>query len=265
MVYQGNAKRGFWDKERNFGELRMLVTSELAEALEAHRKNRTCKAIMPVGDFKEWFEANFKDTVEDEIADAVIRLFDLCGGLGTEKRTKHNTEMKTTIRKELEALPYPYNKLALANEKYRLIYNWDEEREKDGCEVHDGFEWYKTLQGYDFWGNVDNWYRAKHDGHDLPPLPYVKTQWILDIGEPIPQPKPEIQQVTGHKEAVNHPSHYGGKDNPYEAIKVIEAWDLNFHLGNAIKYIARAGKKGDKKEDLKKALWYIQRELDKLA
>ena len=44
-------------------------------------------------------------------------------------------------------------------------------------------------------------------------------------------------------EQVNHPNHYGGGENPYEAIKVIEAWDLNFRLGNAVKYIARAGKK----------------------
>jgi hypothetical protein len=46
-------------------------------------------------------------------------------------------------------------------------------------------------------------------------------------------------------DAVNHPSHYGGADNPYEAIKVIEAWSLGFCLGNAIKYISRAGKKAD--------------------
>jgi hypothetical protein len=60
---------------------------------------------------------------------------------------------------------------------------------------------------------------------------------------------------------VEHPKHYGGKDNPYEAIKVIEAWELGFHLGNAVKYIARAGKKGSKREDLEKAVWYISREL----
>ena len=66
------------------------------------------------------------------------------------------------------------------------------------------------------------------------------------------------------KDSVNHPSHYGGKDNPYEAIKVIRAWDLGFSLGNAIKYIARAGKKDPDKriEDLRKALWYIQEEID---
>ncbi len=62
-------------------------------------------------------------------------------------------------------------------------------------------------------------------------------------------------------EAVNNPEHYGGKENTYEAIKVIEAWDLNFHLGNVVKYISRAGKK-DKtklKEDLEKAKWYLDR------
>lgn len=63
---------------------------------------------------------------------------------------------------------------------------------------------------------------------------------------------------------VNHPVHYGGEDNMYEAIKVIEAWELDFHLGNTIKYISRAGKKGSDKElqDLKKALWYLQRKID---
>lgn len=64
-------------------------------------------------------------------------------------------------------------------------------------------------------------------------------------------------------EQVNHPNHYGGQGNPYEAIKVIEAWELNFHLGNAVKYIARAGKKGGAKQDLQKAVWYLQREIDR--
>ena len=61
-------------------------------------------------------------------------------------------------------------------------------------------------------------------------------------------------------EKVNHPDHYGGEDNTYEAIKVIEAWDLNFHLGNVVKYISRAGKKSENSiEDLKKAEWYLSR------
>lgn len=62
-------------------------------------------------------------------------------------------------------------------------------------------------------------------------------------------------------ETVNHPAHYGGADNPYEAIKVIDAWGLGFCLGNTIKYIARAGKKGDALEDLKKARWYLDYEI----
>ena len=65
-------------------------------------------------------------------------------------------------------------------------------------------------------------------------------------------------------EMVNHPNHYGGEDNPYEAIKVIEAWGLGFNLGNAVKYISRADKKGKRLEDLKKTSWYINREIKKL-
>lgn len=66
------------------------------------------------------------------------------------------------------------------------------------------------------------------------------------------------------REMVNHPTHYGGKDNPYEAIKVIEAWNLGFCLGNTVKYIARAGKKDATIQELEKALWYLQREIQKL-
>jgi hypothetical protein len=68
------------------------------------------------------------------------------------------------------------------------------------------------------------------------------------------------------REQVNHPNHYGGKDNPYEAIKVIEAWGLDFCLGNAVKYIARAGKKDTAKEveDLQKAAWYLARRIEQI-
>jgi hypothetical protein len=60
---------------------------------------------------------------------------------------------------------------------------------------------------------------------------------------------------------VIHPTHYGGKDNPYEAIKVIEAWDVGFNLGNTLKYISRAGKKDNIIQDLEKALFYLDREI----
>ena len=69
-----------------------------------------------------------------------------------------------------------------------------------------------------------------------------------------------------NKEMVNHPSHYGGVDNAYEAIKIIEALELDFHTGNALKYLVRAGKKDPAKEleDLKKAAWYIYRKIKNL-
>jgi hypothetical protein len=66
-------------------------------------------------------------------------------------------------------------------------------------------------------------------------------------------------------ESVFHPKHYGGEESTYEAIKVIEAWDLGFNLGNVVKYISRLGKKDANKkiEDLEKALWYLQREIER--
>lgn len=68
------------------------------------------------------------------------------------------------------------------------------------------------------------------------------------------------------KEMIDHPQHYGGENNPYEAIKVIDAWNLGFALGNTVKYISRAGKKDTDKEiqDLKKALWYLEHHIKNL-
>jgi Protein of unknwon function (DUF3310) len=73
--------------------------------------------------------------------------------------------------------------------------------------------------------------------------------------------KPARLEHWQRAEIIDHPAHYGGADNPYEAIKVIEAWGLGFCLGNAVKYIARAEKKGDTLNDLKKARWYLDREI----
>jgi hypothetical protein len=70
-------------------------------------------------------------------------------------------------------------------------------------------------------------------------------------------------------ERINNPAHYGGADNPYEVIKVIDAWQCNFNTGNALKYMARAGHKPaagmtlEQKmiEDYGKALWYLEHQL----
>lgn len=66
-------------------------------------------------------------------------------------------------------------------------------------------------------------------------------------------------------DTIDHPAHYGG-DYAFEPIKVIDAWGLNFSLGNVVKYVARCGKKktDDPLEDLKKARWYLAHEIDRL-
>lgn len=73
-----------------------------------------------------------------------------------------------------------------------------------------------------------------------------------------------IFTINENKSKVKHPKHYGGEDNPYEAIKVIEAWGVGFNLGNTLKYISRAGKKDNIIQDLEKALFYLDREIQNL-
>ena len=71
-----------------------------------------------------------------------------------------------------------------------------------------------------------------------------------------------------NKEMINHPNHYGGKDNVYEVIKVCEAWSLDkdAYLFNVVKYVARSGKKDSTKEleDLRKAKFYLERKISNL-
>lgn len=64
-------------------------------------------------------------------------------------------------------------------------------------------------------------------------------------------------------EKVNHPKHYNAHPSGVECIDIVE--HMNFNLGNAVKYIWRAGLKSDNPiEDLEKALWYIQREIERI-
>lgn len=62
--------------------------------------------------------------------------------------------------------------------------------------------------------------------------------------------------------AVDHPKHYNA--GKIEVIDAIEDWGLGFHLGNVVKYVARANLKGHPLEDLKKAQWYLNRTIEKL-
>lgn len=102
-AHQVAKDKGFWETERNVPEMLMLVVSELAEALEALRKDHYAdKAAVKdlyndieinkyedefnimSGPWKAGFEVNIKSSFEDEIADVAIRLFDLCGGLNID-------------------------------------------------------------------------------------------------------------------------------------------------------------------------------------
>lgn len=107
-------EKGFWDKERNVGEMLMLIVSELGEALEAHRKEKHTTWNNFVGDalqsplhVKEVFEKDVKDTFEDEIADVFIRLGDLCGGLGIDIEKHIEVKMAyNTTREKLHGKKY---------------------------------------------------------------------------------------------------------------------------------------------------------------
>ncbi len=90
-------------------------------------------------------------------------------------------------------------------------------------------------------------------------VPKKKEETVQTIVEKIAQTigEPEVKAVPKNEDVVNHPSHYTRGN--IEVIDFIEDQQLPYHLGNVIKYIARAGHKGDKLEDLKKARWYLDR------
>lgn len=103
VIFQNNKMKGFWNNERNVGELLMLVVTELGEAMEAHREGRFAR-------WEDWengyshqenleqkkagFELHIKDKFEDEIADAVIRLLDLSAGLGIDLEKHINAKVQ---------------------------------------------------------------------------------------------------------------------------------------------------------------------------
>lgn len=90
-------------------------------------------------------------------------------------------------------------------------------------------------------------------------VPKKKEETVQTIVEKIAQTigEPEVKAVPKNEDVINHPSHYTRGN--IEVIDFIEDQQLPYHLGNVIKYIARAGHKGDKLEDIKKARWYLDR------
>jgi len=110
------------------------------------------------------------------------------------------------------------------------------------------------------------WYRLDSDPHCVwgPFSAIYFREYVMGSEPQVVTSDTTTPPPDAKKEAVNHPDHYGGKDNPYEVIKVIEAWDLGFHLGNVVKYVYRGGKKEDELQDLEKAEWYLKRKIQKI-
>lgn len=84
LIHSNNVEKGFWTYPRNKGETLMLIVTELAEAMEAHRKGNLAMPPMDGEIEKKAFEDFYKDTFEDEIADALIRILDMCGGFNID-------------------------------------------------------------------------------------------------------------------------------------------------------------------------------------
>jgi len=141
---------------------------------------------------------------------------------------------------------FPKGTLFLQFEKSDLtvstgVFNWQNDPSHGQCiAMNDEYETY-------VWTEDSEW--------------FVDGNWV-EVYEPPNESL--VKAVKEVEEMVDHPNHYGGKDNTYEAIKIIEHFDLNFCLGNVIKYILRAGKKDDLIQDLEKATWYLGREISKL-
>lgn len=107
-IHEYAISKGFWDNQRETGTLLMLCVSELSEALEADRKDRFAKvklyeAVDQIGRPSHdafSFESTIKDTFEDEIADTIIRLLDLCGARGIDIEKHIELKMKYNATRE---------------------------------------------------------------------------------------------------------------------------------------------------------------------
>ncbi len=114
QIHEDAKRKGFWDSEREVGTLLMLCVSELSEALEADRKGRyanlqaynECEKADDIFESdKEVYELSsfqslIKDTFEDELADTVIRILDLCGAMGIDIERHINLKLKYNRSRE---------------------------------------------------------------------------------------------------------------------------------------------------------------------
>ena len=122
---------------------------------------------------------------------------------------------------------------------------------------------YECLTAYEEWEKLlgINLVTVINDIDEVMDVGKWRFEELDKSSEPL-EAKQEVIKELSEPDAVNHPSHY--TQGKYEVIDVIEDWNLGFNLGNAIKYIGRAGHKDDIVQDLEKAKWYIEREIQRL-
>ena len=106
LIHRNNVLKGFYDSKKNVGEMLMLVVTELSEAMEAHRKAKfSVPPIEPMSN--EGFLMFVKDTFEDEIADAIIRLLDLSAYMKIDIEWHINQKVNyNTTREHLHGKKY---------------------------------------------------------------------------------------------------------------------------------------------------------------
>ena len=109
-----------------------------------------------------------------------------------------------------------------------------------------------------------DYYTNYYNANGFPEIHY--SDFIMNIDaekftESITRDTPDPIARPEQADMVNHPKHYNVEG--YEVIDIIEAFNLNFAMGSALKYLLRAERKGNKVQDLQKAIWCIQREIDK--
>ena len=212
----------------------------------------------------QWASTNLNDdhrqatyeAIEHEVIDSAISTIRklstvTCGDMATAKRAEE------TLAGMLENYTAAASNLSMS-ERQLIAYLPDRDYDAEKARVVVSFQYFdgKTrvyrVQA-ETWDDADSTWRPHiGDDDDLCSDETVRTM-IADGKQ-------------GPNSMVDHPQHYGGADNPYEAIKVIEAWmdpsaSYGFCIGNALKYICRAGKKSgaSTRQDLEKAIWYLNR------
>lgn len=107
--------------------------------------------------------------------------------------------------------------------------------------------WMETLEMEEFWQEYEEEMREKN----IATISVEKEQELVAC----------VDEKSGSIDYVASPPHY--TKGSIEVIEAIEDWELGFHLGNVVKYVARAAHKGNKEQDLKKAQWYLARALER--